>query len=132
MKKLILIVLSAFMLLSCDQVASYEANIENLTSQTLVIEFISADESFNKNLQIAPEEIKLFQESFDIGSTFIEPSFFGYDSVVVKNQANSILKVYKENDEEKNIFNIQDDWKGSEPSKWVFVYEYEIENQDIE
>ena len=132
MKKLIVIILPASMLLSCDPVSDMEANIENLTSETLSIEFISADESLNINLQIAPEEIKLFQESFDIGSTFLEPSLVEYDSVVVKNQAEEILKVYKANDTGKNIYNIKDSWQSSEPSKRFFKYEYEIESGDIE
>jgi len=52
--------------------------------------------------------------------------------VVVKNQAEDILKVYKPSDIGKNIYNIKDYWQGSEPSKRFFKYEYEIENQDIE
>ena len=132
MKKLILIILPVFALLSCDPVSDMEANIENLSSQTLIIEFISSDESFNKTLQIAPEEIKLFQEGFDIGSTYLEPSLVEYDSVVVKNQAEDILKIYKPNDTGKNIYNINDYWQGTEPSKRFFKYEYEVESGDIE
>ena len=126
MKKLIIVILPAIILLSCDPVSDMEANIENLTSQNLTIEFISADESLNKNLQLAPAEIKLFQEGFDIGSTFLEPSLVEYDSVVVKNQSEDILKVYKPSETGKNIYNIKDYWQGSEPSKRFFKYEYEI------
>ena len=132
MKKLTLLILPAIILISCDPVSDMEANIENLTSQTLLIEFISADESLNKNIQLAPEEIKVFQEGFDIGSTYLEPSLVEYDSVVVKNLAEDILKVYKPRDTGKNIYNIKDYWQGSEPSKRFFKYEYEIANQDIE
>ena len=109
-----------------------EADIENLTSQTLTIQFISSDESLSKTLQILPNGIELFQESFDIGSTFLEPSLVDYDSVVIKNQAEQILNVYKENDPGKNIYNIDDHWIASEPSKRFFKYKYQIESEDIE
>ena len=132
MKKLIPIILYVFTLLSCDPVSDMEANVENLTSENLTIEFISSEVSLNKTLKIAPNEIKLFQEGFDIGSTYLEPSLVDYDSVVVRNQALDILKIYKENDSGKNIYNINDYWQGTEPSKRFFKYEYEIENQDIE
>lgn len=127
-----LLLLSACIVFSsCDPVSNLEANIENLTSQTLTIDFIASDVSVGKTLQLVPNELMLFQEGFDIGSTFLEPSLIGYDSVVIKNQAEDILKVFKSNDAGKNIYNV-DDWIGSEPSKRFFKYKYEIENEDFE
>lgn len=132
MKSLFKLTIITMALSGCDPVSDMEANIENLTSQILIIDFISSDESLNKTLQIPPDEIVLFQEGFDIGSTFLEPSLIEYDSVVIRNQVEQVLKVYKENDPGKNIYNINDYWKASEPSKRFFKYEYEIENMDIE
>lgn len=131
MKKLIVLTLT-IILFSCDPVSDMEANIENLTSENLTIEFVSFDVSSSKIIQIAPNEIKLFQEGFDIGSTFLEPSLVEYDSVVIKNQMEEVLKVYKPNDANKNIYNIDDYWIASEPSKRFFKYEFEINDQDIE
>lgn len=129
--KLLFFLSASIIISSCDPVSNLEANIENLTSQTLTIDFIASDVSVSKTLQLAPNEIMLFQEGFDIGSTFLEPSLVEYDSVVIKNQAEDILKVFKSNDSGKNIYNV-DDWMGSEPSRRFFKYEYEIENEDIE
>lgn len=131
MKKLIVLTLT-IILFSCDPVSDMEANIENLTSENLTIEFVSFDVSSSKIIQIAPNEIKLFQEGFDIGSTFLEPSLVEYDSVVIKNQMEEVLKVYKPNDANKNIYDIDDYWIASEPSKRFFKYEFEINDQDIE
>jgi len=116
----------------CDPVSDMEANIENLTAQTLTIDFISPDESLSKTLQIPPDVIVLFQEGFDIGNTFLQPSLVEYDSVVIKNQAEDILKIYKANDTGKNIYNVEDYWIASEPSKRFFKYEFEIESKDID
>ena len=55
-----------------------------------------------------------------------------YDSVVVRNQAQDILKIYKKNEAGKNIYNIDAYWQGTEPSKRFFKYEYEIEPSEIE
>ncbi|MDO6471755.1 hypothetical protein [Maribacter sp. 1_MG-2023] len=132
MKKLMVLTLTMILIFSCDPVSDMEANIENLTSENLTIEFISFDVSSSIILQIAPNEIQLFQESFDIGSTFLEPSLVEYDSVVIKNQLDEVLKVYKPNDTNRNIYNIDSYWIASEPSKRFFKYEFEINDQDIE
>ena len=131
MKNFPVLILLTFTLLSCDPVSDMEANIENLTSQELTIDFISFDESLNKSLQIVPNETALFQEVFDVGNDFLEPVLSDYDSIVVKNSADAILKIYKENDPGKNIYNI-DDWISSEPSKRFFKYTYQISNEDID
>lgn len=129
--KLLFFLSASIIISSCDPVSNLEANIENLTSQTLTIDFIASDVSVSKTLQLAPNEVVLFQEGFDIGSTFLEPSLVAYDSVVIRNQAEDILKVFKSNGAGKNIYNV-DDWMASEPSKRFFKYEYEIENEDID
>ncbi|MFY0594384.1 hypothetical protein [Roseivirga sp.] len=132
MKNLLPFALLVLIFTSCDPISDIEANIENLTSETLTIDFVSSDNSFlNKTLQLAPNEIKLFQEGSDIGSTYLEPSIDEYDSVVIKNQAEDILRVFKAEDAGKNFYKI-DDWISSEPRKRFFKYEYQIENEDIQ
>lgn len=132
MNRLFLILIAIAVFYSCDPVASMEANIENLTTQDLIIEFVSFDQDFSKTLELPKNESRLFQEGFDIGGEFLEPSLSEYDSVVVKNNAEQILKVYKPNDTGKNIYNTDEYWLSSEPSKRYFKYEYEINNEDLE
>ena len=132
MKELFLVSLISVLFSSCDPVAQMEANIENLTSDSLKIEFVSFDESMNKILEIAPNGIELFQEGFDIGDDFIEPSLIEYDSVVITNQADNILKVFKPDDTGKNIYNIDEYWVRNKPSKGFFKYKYELTDEDIE
>lgn len=132
MKRLIPILLVTILFHSCDHVSDLEANIENLTTQDLIIEFISFDENVNKTLSIPVNETRLFQEGFDIGSVFLEPSLVEYDSVVIKSNSEQILKIYKPNDTGRNIYNIDEYWSSSEPSKRFFKYEYEINNEDLD
>jgi hypothetical protein len=131
MKNLFTLTLIAIIFSSCDPVSSIEANIENLTSQTLTLEFISSDDLLDKTLLVAPNEIVLFQEGADIGASYLEPAITDYDSMVIKNEAQDIIKVVKADDPGKNIYNI-DDWIASEPSKRFFKYRYEIEDEDID
>ena len=134
MQNLIALALLAVLFSSCDPVAHMEATIENSTDQDLSIVFSSFDASSlpSDTLQIESGETIVFQDVFDVGNTFLEPYMEDYDSVVIKNLANEILKVYKPNDTGKNIYNIEDFWISREPSKRVFEYEYEIEQGDIE
>ncbi|MBE9048495.1 hypothetical protein IQ255_29635 [Pleurocapsales cyanobacterium LEGE 10410] len=116
----------------CDPTAFYEADIENLTTQTLTIDFISAEEELSKSLLIQPNQTVFFKEGDDFGNTFVQPLMAIYDSVVVKNQTDVILRVYKENDTGRNIYNIDDYWTVNKPKKRVFKYKYVILNEDIE
>lgn len=132
MKKLICLALLLPVLLSCDPVSQMEANIENQTTQSLSIVFVSSDTNFQSTLELAPNQVGLFQEGFDIGSTYLEPSLVEYDSVMVKNQVGEILKVYKSNNTGKNIYKVKEYWLSSEPSKRFFKYKYEIRQEDID
>ena len=134
MKQVLLPALIAFVLSSCDPVAQMEANIENQSSENLSISFVSSDTTIfpNKLLQIPSGETVLFQEGFDVGNTFLEPSLVEYDSVIVRNQADEVLRTYKPNDTGKTIYNVDAYWTGRETSKWVYEYEYQIEVQDLE
>ena len=131
MKKLISIIVTIAVLCSCDPVAEMEANIDNLTTQDLIIEFVSSRQDRSKSLEIPKGETRLFEKVFDIGNNFLEPRLYDYDSVVVKNNAERILKIYKPNDTGKNIYNIDEYWFSSESPKRFFKYLYEINNEDI-
>ena len=130
MKNIIKVILFSLVIISCDPVADMEANIKNLTDTSLNIDFVSSDVNLRKILTIAPNEVVLFQEGFDIGNTYLEPSLIDYDSVVIRDNNQSILKIYKPNESGKNIYNIKN-WIAKEPSKRFFVYYYEVTNNDI-
>lgn len=132
MKKTILTLTAITVLCSCDPGADLEANIENLTNQDLIIEFVRFEQELNKTLVIPANETRLYEAFSDTGNTFLEPSIIQFDSIVVKNNAEQILKVYKPNDTGKNIYNIDEYWLLREPSKRFFEYEYEINNEDLE
>ena len=130
MKNIIKVILFSLVIISCDPVADMEANIKNLTDTSLNIDFVSSDVNLRKILTIAPNEVVLFQEGFDIGNTYLEPSLIDYDSVVIRDNNQSILKIYKPNESGKNIYNIKN-WIAKEPYKRFFVYDYEVTNNDI-
>ena len=132
MKKLILFISMISILSSCDPTSSMDANIKNSTSQNLSIIFNSSDVSLNETFQIDPNETILFQDGFSIGDSVLEPRLTAYDSIYIKNESNEIVKVYKQNTEGKNIYNVDDYWISSEPSKRYYKYNYEINNEDIE
>ena len=131
MKHIVKIFLLVICITGCDPVADMEANIENLTDKTLSIEFISKNVNLAKSLELAPNEIGLFQEGFDIGSTYLEPYFDEYDSIVIRNVGQQILKVYKPEITGRNIYDLSN-WIAREPSKRFFIYEFEIKNSDIQ
>jgi len=132
MKKTLLTLTAITVLCSCDPGADMEANIANLTNQDLIIEFVRFEQDLSKTLVIPTNETRLFETFSETGNTFLEPSIIQYDSVVVKNNAEQILKVYKPNNPGKNIYNIDEYWLSIEPSKRFFEYEYEINNKDLE
>jgi hypothetical protein len=132
MKNLFPLALLIIIFSSCDPWAFYEADIENSTTQTLTIDFISAEENLSKSLVIQPNNTEFFKEGDDFGSTSVKPLMAIYDSVVIKNQSDVILRVYKANDTGRNIYNIDDYWTVKKPSKRVFKYKYEILTEDIE
>ena len=132
MKKLIALSVLFSSLLSCDPVAQMEATIQNSTRQNLSVTFISSEASLNKTLAIASGQTVLFQEGFDVGNTYLEPSLVEYDSVVLRSQEDVILRVYKANDTGKTLYGIANYWSASEPSKRFFKYNYQIEESEFE
>ena len=94
---------------SCDPVSSMDANIKNSTSENISIIFSSSDVSLNKVLLLDPDSMVLFQEGFSTTGSVLAPSLVEYDSVYIRNDANEILKVFKEITAGKNIFNVDND-----------------------
>ncbi|MBN1181753.1 MAG: hypothetical protein JXB49_05650 [Bacteroidales bacterium] len=110
-----------------------EANIVNLTSASLSIDFAAApwDSSLSKTLQIESGQTVLF-EIYDGYGTYVGPNLGYFDSVVIRNEADEILSVNKQGDIGKNIFNIDEYWISTEQTKRFFIYVYEIEDEDLE
>ena len=128
--------ISVFMILmlllsSCDPSADMEATIKNTTTQSLTVDFVPSADYKKISLQILPNGIELFQERFSATGRVGEPSLEEYDSVVIKNQIEKIVKVYKQNGVGKNIYNISD-WTLSTPMERSYRYEFEIQTIDIE
>ena len=119
------------LIIGCDPSALMKASIENSTSIPLEIQFISSDNAYNQFLQVSSGESVVFQDVFDVGNTYLEPDLDDFDSVVVRNQNNDVLKVYKPQDTDKNIYNLLY-WQSSTPAKRSFVYVYSIDESDIQ
>ena len=133
MKKILLLGFAAVACYSCDPVSSMEADITNTTSQNLSIRFVSSEFiEDNKILEIPSGETVLFQESFSTIGSFLEPSLVQFDSIYIQNTSSEILKIFKLNSSGKNIYNIDSFWNAREPSKRVYLYEYQITNEDIQ
>lgn len=131
MKYLVIGTLLVLNFSSCDPTVQMEANIENYTADYLAIVFASFDSSLNKTLQIAPFESVLFQEGYDVGTAYLEPSLSEYDSILIKNNSDEILKVYKYDTTGKNIFKVDEFWISSEPSRRFYSFNYRIRSEDF-
>ncbi|MDX1373012.1 MAG: hypothetical protein R3321_11110 [Nitrososphaeraceae archaeon] len=131
MKNLLSLTLILVLFSSCDPVAQMEAYIENSSTEELTIIFASSDTSFYQELKVKPEQKELCQDWYDIGSTYLEPELSYYDSIYIKDMEGNILKVYKENTEGKNIYNVPDDWQATKKSRWTYEFLYSIEEEEI-
>ena len=100
-----------------------DANIENLTDINLTIDLVSDDSNLSRSLDLAPIKIVLFQEVFDIGNTYLEPSLSDYDSKVIKNNVHDVLKVYKPENIGKNLYYVKN-WIAKKPSKRLFTHDF--------
>ena len=133
MKKSILIFVAATLFCSCDPVSDMEADISNTTSQNLSISFVSSVLiEDNKTFEITSEETVRFQQATSTIGSFLKPSLTQYDSIYIQSSSDEILKIFKPNSNGKNIYDIEAHWNGSEPSKRLYFYEYQITNEDIE
>ncbi|MBT8211099.1 MAG: hypothetical protein KJP14_11290 [Eudoraea sp.] len=131
MKRFILCMLFIPICLSCDPVSLMDANIENSTGQAISITFVASGIP-DEILAIAPNETVLFREGMSTTGGFLEPSLVEFDSVYIQSEANEILKIFKPNSAGKNIYNVEDSWIFTEPSKRVYQYDYLINNEDLE
>ncbi len=116
---------------SCDSESCSEEIILNNTSSDLYINFNSLNDSFNNQFIIEKQSRKTInQVKCDLGGVVVNYSV--YDSIYIQNSTNDILKVYKDDTEGKNIYNISEYWYVNETSKNHFVYTYEITEEDLE
>ncbi len=115
----------------CDPVSLMDANIENTTTQPLSITFVTSGVP-EETLVLDPAETVLFQESMSTTGSFLEPYLVEFDSIYIENDASEILKVFKPNTAGKNIYNVENYWIFTEPSKRVYIYDYLITNEDLE
>lgn len=130
MKKILFICILMFMSIGCDPSESMETIINNSTNKNLSIFFDSEINDFDMQLNIESNTTKeLLNFRANTGRVFL--SFRDYDSIYIQNSSNEILRVFKENTTGKNIYNVDEYWSVSEPSKNHFVYTYEITDEDI-
>ena len=115
----------------CDPVSLMDANIENTTTQRLSITFVTSGVP-EETLVLDPAETILFQESMSTTGSFLEPYLVEFDSIYIENEASEILKVFKPTTAGKNIYNVENYWIFTEPSKRVYKYDYLITNEDLE
>jgi len=131
MKKIILSALIVSLFASCDKSSMMDANIKNNTSQNLSLTFFRTSEP-NDSLQLESNQTMLFQDDFSSTGGFLTPNLIQFDSIYIQNQSDEILKVFKENTEGKNIYNVDEFWILNQPSEDIYNYEYTINNEDIE
>ena len=129
-RRILVLLITSLIFSGCDPLAEMEANVENATSKSVTLVFVSSFPELDTVFQVLPNEKVLVQEGFDIGNTYLEPYFTDYDSIFITNSSNEVLKVYKADTPGKNLYNVQD-WSSKEPAKWFFIYDFRIEPQDI-
>jgi hypothetical protein len=118
-------------LLSCDPTSVIEASIVNETNKNLTVVFLARDTSEDLTLTLNANSTVLFQDGFDIGSTYLEPNLSGYYTVLIKDATENILKEYQPDEEGKNIFDVGS-WNTIETEKRNFIYEFVITDQDLQ
>lgn len=131
MKKLFFLFGLLLLTASCDPTSLMDVTINNSTSQKLRMTFVSNSLPGN-TLSIDPDQTVLFDEGMSTTGSFLEPSFAEYDSIYISNEANEILKVYKQDSEGKNIYQVDTYWTYTEPSKRQYRYVYRITKEELE
>jgi hypothetical protein len=138
MKKRLFIYLSILLVISsCDPGESLEYKIENNTNLDIKIyfvsEFIYPDLTDNAKVESIPSMNSFIDNSGStpgLGQAIF--SFVEHDSIYITNSSDEILKIFKEDTNGKNIYNIDEYWSVSETPKNHFVYTYEITEEDLE
>lgn len=131
MKKIIPLLSLLGTLLSCDPNAIIEASIINKTNQNLTIVFVATDTYENLTLTVNANSKALFQDGFETGSTYLEPNLSGYYIVQILDSSDDIIKEYEPDEEGKNIFDVES-WNTIETEKRNFIYEFVINDQDLQ
>lgn len=130
--KFLSVILFALLLMNCDPYSIMDADIRNSTSQNLTLYSFRTDSSYNQSFRIDAGEKIRFQEGMSSTGSFHEPYLEDADSLVLKNDADEVLRVYKPDDTGKNIYNIKDHWYFEERKKRIYYYEYVIDQSDFE
>ncbi|MCF6213951.1 MAG: hypothetical protein L3J45_08000 [Flavobacteriaceae bacterium] len=130
MKKIIFVILAIICFYSCDPEKCSDYIIKNNSSINIKLIFVGV---VNDSSNIpAKTKITLSSEiKCDNGGTAPILYLNDYDSIYITNSSNEVLKVYKENTVGKNIYNIDEYWIRTKPSKNFFEYTYEITDEDI-
>ena len=130
MRKLYLVRCTILILiLSCDPSQDLDAVISNRTNQDLKVNFVSSFEE-SKSIEIEPISTEFYIKGTgnnSLGGVFF--TLIQFDSIYISKN-DDVLKVYKENNSGKNIYNIERYWKRN-ASKSLVTYTYEITAEDI-
>lgn len=131
--KNLLIILILIILSSCDPNICTEEVIKNNTDSDLSINFITKDTLLAINDRIIlNNKSSSFRGGEECALGGIVLNYSIYDSIYLTDTSNKILKVFKEDTPNKNIYNIDEFWMVEETSKNHFVYTYEITEEDLE
>ncbi|MCL6274045.1 hypothetical protein M3P19_08490 [Muricauda sp. 2012CJ35-5] len=134
------VILSWFLtslLIACDPSESLDAVINNNTDLSLRISFVSSQiltEMPNQTefiLVASRGKTSYARLGSDSGIGNVAFSLQVFDSIYITDMSDEILQVYKPNTQGKNIFNIDEYWEVTEPSKNHFVYSYTINDEDL-
>lgn len=115
----------------CDTGQSMEAIVINSSSQKVKVNFVSSEISdLNKSMEIDSNQQELYV-AFQSGTSGVFLTFVDNDSIYIQDASNEVLKIFKEGSQGKNIYNVDEDWEVTEPSKNHFVYSYTITDEDL-
>ena len=125
-------------LYSCDPSESLETKIINYSNSDLDINFVSR--LIIENNQSNKESFKIesgnsitygrLNVTGGIGNAGL--SLIDFDSIYISTNNNEIVKIWKNDSEGKNIYDIANFWTVKETSKDYYVYTFEITDKDIE
>jgi len=126
MKKLIFLFIICC---SCDKEVCSEYLIKNSTSLDLNLTFV--ENQSTKEININGQDVVNFVEyNCDTGGAPLL-YLYSYDSIYVSD-SNEILKVWKPESNNKNIYDVNNYWNINESSKDNFIYTFIITSEDLE
>ena len=125
-------------LYSCDPSESLETKIINYSNSDLDINFVSRliienNQSNKESFKIeSGNSITYGRLNVTGGSGNAGLSLIDFDSIYISTNNNEIVKIWKNDSEGKNIYDIANFWTVKETSKDYYVYTFEITDKDIE